>query len=718
ATGTGKTYLAAFDVQVSKPDKVLFIVHRENIARKAMETFETIIPDRKYGIYTGKQKEEAEYLFATVQALFNNLDNFSKQHFDYIVVDEVHHGGAKTYQDIFRYFETKFLLGLTATPYRGDGFNIHEIFDYNIGYEIDLAKAYENKLLSPFHYFGVKEIITKDEKDITMSDLISSKRVEYIIEKIKYYGCCSDKVKGLMFVSNINEALDLAEQLNHNQIKVKTLLGSDSINVRLEVIKELEDGVIEYLIAVDIFNEGLDIPAVNQIALFRPTQSAIVYTQQLGRGLRKQEDKQYVVVIDFIGNYKKNFLIPIALSTDGTYDKDVLQDMLTGQSTFIAGEIAINFESVAKERILESINKENFSQMKYIEEYFLLLVNKLGRIPTLHDFYINKVISPFTILENDVYLRTKYKLLKKNKIQVALGNEKLITTQIAELGSILQKEELVLSYEYIAKRLTPAKRIEDICIVKMLLKNHTMTKDQIIAKFMSSDYEVREHVIDNALLHLTKEIFRNLSAYYKYPALVVKEKEYSLNQEIRKNYENNLTFRNEIDNLIVINELEYKKRYWRKENELLGLHEYYSKEEAFKYLLLDYHNGYQVSGYAIVKKANKVIIFITFNAQKKHKQYENIFLNDRQFTWFSKRKRKIKYPNGDLTNEGRIANGDFEIEVFGKYVLNKKFLYLGKVSKVKEAEEIFDEENEVMVKYILELNNRLTQKLYEQFTSS
>ncbi|HDA1249909.1 TPA: DEAD/DEAH box helicase family protein, partial [Staphylococcus aureus] len=338
ATGTGKTILCALDVREVNPNKFLFIVHNEGILNRAKEEFKKVLPiknDSDFGLLTGKHRDvDAKYLFATIQTLSrdDNFKQFDENEFDYIVFDEAHRSAASTYQRVFNYFKPKFMLGMTATPERSDELSIFELFDYNIAYEIRLQAALESDILCPFHYFGVTDYVHQGikEDDVTkLRYLTSDERVNYIIQKTDYYGYSGEILQGLIFVSSKKEAYDLADKLSSKGIKSVALTGDDSVNYRQIVIEKLKEGKINYIITVDLFNEGIDIPEVNQVVMLRPTESSIIFIQQLGRGLRKSANKEYVTVIDFIGNYKTNYLIPIALSGDQSQNKDNYKKFLT-----------------------------------------------------------------------------------------------------------------------------------------------------------------------------------------------------------------------------------------------------------------------------------------------------------------------------------------------------------------------------------------------------
>lgn len=300
ATGTGKTFLSAFDVKRFKPKRLLFVVHRRNIAEAALRSFKYLIRNVSMGIFSGNTKEtDSDFIFSTVQTIHKKeyREMFERDAFDYIIIDEVHRAGAQSYQDIVDYFKPKFLLGMSATPERSDDFDIYEMFDHNIAYEIRLIQAMEYNLLCPFHYYGITdmtidgiEIDDKSEFNILTSEL----RVDYIIEKINEYGYSGDRIHGLIFCSRKDECEKLSQLFNMRGYKTIALTGDSSEEMRQKAIDSLEsndENSLDYIFTVDIFNEGIDIPKVNQVVMLRPTESAIVFVQQLGRGLRKNDSK-------------------------------------------------------------------------------------------------------------------------------------------------------------------------------------------------------------------------------------------------------------------------------------------------------------------------------------------------------------------------------------------------------------------------------------------
>ena len=377
ATGTGKTYLAAFDVKKFGAKKFLFLVHRETIARKSELSFKEILGQgiRTGFLIGGERGLDADYVFGMIQTISRDdvLRSIPPDAFDYIVIDEVHRSGAASYLKVIDYLKPKFLLGLTATPERTDGFDIFTLFNHTIAYEIRLQRALELEMLCPFHYYGISEIKV-DGQEIdelsSFSHLVSEDRIDHIVASVELYKNNTERTKGLMFCSRNEEARELSRGLNSRGYNTLALSGNNSESERESAIEELEAGNIDYIISVDIFNEGIDIPRVNQVVMLRPTQSAIIFVQQLGRGLRKVNGKSYLTVIDFIGNYSNNYLIPIALFGDTSYNHDSLRKLINSGSAFIPGASTIDFDYIARDRIFKAINAASFDKQKLlIEEY-------------------------------------------------------------------------------------------------------------------------------------------------------------------------------------------------------------------------------------------------------------------------------------------------------------------------------------------------------------
>lgn len=458
--------------------RVLFLVHRGQLARQTKKSYEKVFAKSvSMGLVgAGYHEYDADYVFATVQTLNRDehLLQYDKDAFDCIVLDEAHHVTADTYQKIMKHFLPKLWLGMTATPDKRDdnvaGRNVYELFNYQIAYEIRLQQAMEENLLCPFHYFGITDLSIvgddKDNRDFSM--LTSDERVKHIIQQANYYGYSGEKVKGLIFCSSIKEAQELSHKFNNivnpdtgNYFRTIALNGDANEQERQDAFERLamnesEANVykqpLDYIFSVEILNEGVDIVEVNQVIMLRPTQSPIVFIQQLGRGLRKADGKEYVVILDFIGNYNNNFMIPIALSGDRTYNKDNIRRYIMEGGRIIPGASTVHFDEISKKRIFASVDNANFSDIKLIKENYTNLKNKLGRIPALKDFDDYGEMDVIRIFDNNS-LGSYYKFLvkyeKDYKIRLSQEEEKIV--------------------EFISKKLANGKRIQELQLLKRTL---------------------------------------------------------------------------------------------------------------------------------------------------------------------------------------------------------------------------------------------------------
>ena len=427
--GTGKTYASAFAMRELGFKRVLFLVHRGQLARQTKKSYEKVFAKSvTMGLVGGGYHEyDKDYIFATVQTLNrdSHLMEYQPNDFDCIILDEAHHSSADTYQKVMNYFKPKLWLGMTATPDKRDdniaGKNIYEIFHYQIAYEIRLQQAMEENMLCPFHYFGISDVSLLSDKQINVKKmqerdfnmLTGDERVKHIIEQANYFGYSGQKVKGLIFCSRIDESVALSNKFNQtiNQetgtfYRTIALNGDTSEEERQSAFERLamneEDATeevtpLDYIFSVEILNEGVDIVEVNQVIMLRPTQSPIVFIQQLGRGLRKADGKEFVVILDFIGNYNNNFMIPIALSGDRSYNPDTIRKYVISGNNTIPGASTVHFDEIAKEKIFASIDK--IKGMKIIiKDSYVSLKNRLGRVPYLLDFYENGEVDPLVII--------------------------------------------------------------------------------------------------------------------------------------------------------------------------------------------------------------------------------------------------------------------------------------------------------------------------------
>lgn len=440
--GTGKTYASAFAMRELGFKRVLFLVHRGQLARQTKKSYEKVFAKSvSMGLVgAGYHEYDADYVFATVQTLNRDehLLQYDKNSFDCIVLDEAHHVTADTYQKIMKHFSPKLWLGMTATPDKRDdnvaGRNVYELFNYQIAYEIRLQQAMEENLLCPFHYFGITDLSIvgddKDNRDFSM--LTSDERVKHIIQQANYYGYSGEKVKGLIFCSSIKETQELSYKFNNivnpdtgEYFRTIALNGDANEQERQDAFERLamnesEANVhkqpLDYIFSVEILNEGVDIVEVNQVIMLRPTQS------------------------------------PIALSGDRTYNKDNIRRYIMEGGRIIPGASTVHFDEISKKRIFASVDNANFSDIKLIKENYTNLKNKLGRIPALKDFDDYGEMDVIRIFDNNS-LGSYYKFLvkyeKDYKIRLSQEEEKIV--------------------EFISKKLANGKRIQELQLLKRTL---------------------------------------------------------------------------------------------------------------------------------------------------------------------------------------------------------------------------------------------------------
>ena len=328
---------------------------------------------------------------------------------------------------------------------------------------------------------------------------------------MKFYGHSGTTINGLIFCSSKKEAQLLSEKFNQRGYFTVALTGDDSQETREEAINRLVskdvDEKIDYIFTVDIFNEGVDIPEINQIIMLRPTESPIIFVQQLGRGLRKSEDKEYVVILDFIGNYKNNFMIPIALSGDRSYNKDNIRRYVLEGDRIIPGSSTIHFDEISKKKIFESIDKADFTDIKLIKENYKNLKYKLGHIPSLSDFDKYGEMDVLRIFDNNS-LGSYYKFLFKY--------EKDYLIRLSE-----QEEKFI---EFISKKLANGKRIYELELLKIMITN----KNGLVEKFkekMKNTYNINITDLEiRSVINILTNNFASGSSKSSYKDCVFMEK--------------------------------------------------------------------------------------------------------------------------------------------------------------------------------------------------
>ena len=385
AAGSGKTYLAAFDALNFNPKRLLYIVHEGSILKKSLETFADVFGNSvTYGVFNGESKEmDADFVFATNITMCKSLELFNKNEFDYIIIDECHHATAETYKKIIGYFEPEFLLGLTATPERMDNQDVFDLFDKNVPYELRLRDAIINDLVVPFKYYGIRDQLvdyglSKGEERKMIAQLAGDEHIDFISAQIEAHRG-QGKLKALAFCRNVTHARMMCEAMGE-RYKTAYLTGRNDIGERIRAYNDLQsdEAGLEILFTVDILNEGVDIPGVNMVLFLRPTESSTILIQQLGRGLRKYENKPYVTVLDFIGNsYKRSVQIAFALgslSRNLILEKKLMQQLVRDDFEALGLKeygVEINVDDLSKEEIINYIENENFNSLSYMkQDYF------------------------------------------------------------------------------------------------------------------------------------------------------------------------------------------------------------------------------------------------------------------------------------------------------------------------------------------------------------
>lgn len=651
ATGTGKTYLSAFDVSNYKPKRLLFLVHRRNIAAKAMLSYKDILEDEiSMGLYSGNVRNtNADYIFSTVQTFSRDehLKAFSPGHFDYIVIDETHRASANSYQKILAHFCPKFLLGMTATPERTDGLDVFALFDYNIASEVRLHDALSHDMLVPFHYYGISDIQVDgsylDEKT-SINDLNTHDRVEHIIKNTKLFGTDDGIVRGLVFCSRQEECTFLSEEFNKRGYNTIALTGKSSEDDRSRAIDLLETDdlniKLDYIFTVDIFNEGVDIPKVNQIVMLRPTQSAIVFVQQLGRGLRISEGKSYVTVIDFIGNYQNNYLVPVALFGDRTFEKDNLRKLVHRSEQFIVGASTIYFDRIVKERIFHSIDSTKLNKKRTLLEEYKLLKGKIGRIPVLMDFVNHGERDPYQYVEEYGSYYTFLHEVEKREIPLDNNIKNLLT--------------------FLSKEVLNPIRFVDIHLFKTLLELKEIPLQQYLQNYKKEfDISLSNNVVNHSIHHINGGFLTESGPDKKKVPIGLNRGYNIIDFSV-----NRIQIGNTLDELLKI---DFVKSYlkdlcdysiWKLRGASdtfalnnFSLYQRYSRKDVFRILNWNENPVAQnVGGYMVSKDKKDCAIFVNYHKEasiSESTKYHDRFISRSEFIWMSKNKRRLKSPDVD-----------------------------------------------------------------------
>lgn len=715
STGTGKTYASAFAMRELGFKKVLFLVHREQILKQALISYKKVLPGNiSMGLLSGNYKDtDVDYLFSTVQTMSRSyiLEKFEKDRFECIIIDETHKAGAESYHRIIKYFTPEFLLGMTASPERTDGFDIYSLFDHNIASEIRLQDALRDNLLCPFHYYGISDLeingqTIDDHADFRL--LANEQRVNHILEQAEYYGCDGERVKGLVFCSRNEEAKALSEEFNKRGYRTIALSGANSQEEREQAVEKLEadntDQKLDYIFTVDIFNEGVDIPAVNQVIMLRPTQSAIVFVQQLGRGLRKADGKEYVVVLDFVGNYNRNFLIPIALSGDRTYNKDTIRKYVREGSRIIPGCSTIHFDEITKKRIFASIDKMTTTK-KMLTDWYNQVKYMIGHIPTILDFYKLGEIDPMLFIS---YARTY-----DNFVRMADKEYQMTFTE---------REEQMLAF--ISALIVDGKRPHELLLLKMLVENREINENIFAEelKKMGEIYREADYYSAQRILNMDFVAGSDAKKFADIEIFSDEQMEKGILLRSISFFEKlrHLEFKKELDRLIEYGLLRYKDIYARHDDNNMVLYEKYSRKDVCRLMNWDKDESSTMYGYRI--KHNTCPIFVTYEKKEDisdSTKYEDTFIDNRFFSWMTRNGVSLDSRESvDIINYKKTG---LKICLFIKKSDGEgmDFYYMGEAEPVQWRETtIQNNKGKILpiVNFVFRLKNSVREDIYEYLT--
>lgn len=618
ATGSGKTYLAAFDAMNFAPNRLLYVVHEGSILRKSLETFQEVFGGLKTcGMYTGEAKElEADFIFTTNVSMCNSLELFDKKEFDYIIIDECHHAVASTYRKIIEYFEPEFLLGLTATENRMDNQDVVELFGNNIPYELRLRDAIINDLIVPFHYYGIRDELidyglTDSAERRLIAQMSDEENCDFIYQQIEKHRPQGQKLKALAFCRNIQHARMMKENMEE-YYHTAFLSGKNKTGERIRAYNDLQSDnkELEILFAVDILNEGVDIPGVNMVLFLRPTESSTIFIQQLGRGLRKFQNKSHVTILDFIGNsYKRSVHIALALgslSKGYILEKKLLKSMVREDFKPLGLEeygVKISIDDLSKEEILHHIDKENFNQIRYLKKDYLNFKDYL-KTPTFpkHMDYVNSDYAP--------------NLLKFMKIRIDGKKTESYYGFLKGIGEDvpLFTEEQISAIAYLSSMLP-------------LVRRHEFLIAQCLLNDITSESQIRQ-ILSNEIGGYTDEQFDHALRFMVEGGAVIAD-----DGEVMFACDADPEFKEFVSDMLNYGLSQYGVRYKNDEEDFLLYQDYRQDQALLKILENPKHNQY-----GTYYKNGNMYIFAGLkkdDSVQDHLNYKDKFLDKETFQWES-----------------------------------------------------------------------------------
>ncbi len=615
AAGSGKSYLAAFDARNFNPKRLLYIVHEGSIMQKSLETFQSVFGNSvTYGLYNKDHSDlDADFIFAGNIKLSQSLQLFREDEFDYICLDECHHATAESYRKIIDYFKPEFMIGLTATPERMDNEDVFELFDTNVPYELRLRDAIINDLVVPFHYFGIRDSLvdyglTNTQERKLISQLASVEHCAFIRDRIEEHRPAG-KLKALAFCRNITHARMMAEELSE-YYHTAYLTGKNSVGERIRAYNDLQDDEkpLEILCTVDILNEGVDIPGCNMVLFLRPTESSTVFIQQLGRGLRKYNNKDYVTVLDFIGNsYKRSVQIAFAmgsLAENFVMEKRLMQSLVKDNFTALGLAqygVDIKFDEESQKEIIEYIDQENFNSLSYLkQDYYNFKKYINSEYPPKHMDYINNDCAPDLM----------------RFLQVKIGGKKMgcyysFLQGIGEENLPLFSDDQIMFIKYCSS-LLPLVRKHEFILIKELL-GRTMSRDDINVFLLNNVSRCNQIEVDHTIKFMVKK-----------GALIENAGMYSLNVTL----DNELI--KEIEDILEYGITQYETTYRNTEKFVLW-HNYRMDQVLLKMLSDPDHNQKGTYFYG-----DEAIVFASLKKDASIEEklaYKDKFLTSKTFQW-------------------------------------------------------------------------------------
>jgi len=615
AAGSGKTFLAAFDARNFNPKRLLYIVHEGSILQKSLETFQEVFGNTvTYGVFNKDNADfDADFIFAGNIKLSQSLELFHEDEFDYIVLDECHHATADSYRKIIDYFKPEFLVGLTATPERMDNEDVFELFDANVPYELRLRDAIINDLVVPFHYYGIRDSLidyglAKNQERKMISQLASVEHCAFIRDKIEEYRS-KGKLKALAFCRNITHARMMSEELGE-YYHTAYLTGKNTVGERIRAYNDLQDDEkeLEILCTVDILNEGVDIPGCNMVLFLRPTESSTVFIQQLGRGLRKYNDKPFVTVLDFIGNsYKRSVQIAFAmgsLSENFVMEKRLMQSLVKDNFSALGlGKYGVDilFDKESQQEIIEYIDQENFNSLSYLkQDYYNFKKYMNSEYPPKHMDYLNNDCAPNLM----------------RFLQIKIGGRKTgcyyaFLQGIGEDSLPVFSEDQIAFIKYVSS-LLPLVRLHEYIVVRMLLSRPV------------SENDLRRNIFEEIPNCKNDEVDHAIRFMFKKSALKTEYGLLSLNTKIDEQ------FKDYMEDLLAYGITQYESNYKNAEKFVLW-HDYRMDQVQLKLLKDPDHN--QKGTYFYGEEA---IVFASLKKDASVEErlaYKDKFLTADTFQW-------------------------------------------------------------------------------------